>query len=147
MNKEQINKVFGVPVATQTNWEKNRPDYAKYLDKGLTLIQLLPEEVVTELFAADKPKQIHQTFGIESNFAKTEMKITPSTVSDWMANGRNKLYIGLIAGAILDKLEPILVENNKTLTDLFNSDIDIVDFIYVWRHRPAVIQALTRTLF
>ncbi|HDM8061004.1 hypothetical protein [Vibrio harveyi] len=146
MNKEQINKVFGVPVATQTNWEKNRPDYAKYLDKGLTLIELLPKEVVTELFAADKPKQINQTFGIESNFAKTEMKITPSTVSDWMANGRNKLYIGLITGAILDKLEPILVENNKTLTDLYNSDIDIVDFIYVWRHRPAVVQALTRTL-
>ncbi len=146
MNKEQINKVFGVPVATLLNWGKSRPDYAKYLDKGLLLIDGLPKCLVEEIFSSYKPKQINTLLGLESTFAKTAINITPSTVSDWMANGKNKLYVGLVAGAIVSGLEPILKKHNKTLDDLFEAEIEVTDVVFIWRHRPTALDLVVRSL-
>lgn len=141
---KKITEVFGVPENTLINWKKNRPQYVRYLEKGVTFLELLPNEVVDELMAAEKAKQINSILGIEATFPAKVMNITPSTVTAWMANGRNKLYIGLVAGGILENLVPLLEENNKTLDDLMALDYQLVDLVFAWSHRPSLFEAMVR---
>lgn len=128
------------------NWEKRRPDYAKYLSKASALIDALPASVVEELFSATKQKTIHELLGLDSTFTKTVVGIKPSTVSDWFANGKNGLYIGLVAGAILCHLEELLTQEGKSIDDVLNSDMCVTDLIFIWRHRPTVLSRLISTL-
>lgn len=144
MTMKKITEVFGVPENTLINWKKNRPQYLSYLEKGLVFLEILPNEVIEELMAAEKAKQINAILGIEATFPAKVMNITPSTVTAWMANGRNKLYIGLVAGSILDNLVPLLEDNNKTLDDLVARGYQLNDLVFSWRHRPTLFQAIIR---
>lgn len=146
MNAEQINKTFGVPIVTLSNWEKRRPDYFRYLSNALPLMDCIATDIKQELFSASKPKEVNLLLGLEGTFAKTVMGINPRTVLDWINCGKNGLYIGLLLGAIKIHIEEHLKQNGKTIEDLKRSDMCVLDLIYVWRHRPAVLDRLINTL-
>ncbi|KLV03522.1 hypothetical protein ABT56_18995 [Photobacterium aquae] len=143
---DKIHSLIGVPVNTYRTWKHSRPEYARYLEQGVILLEQLPDETVEALFSSVKTKTINQIMGVEGTFAKSEMNITASTISDWMKKGKSALYVGLLAGAILEKLEPVLHEHGKNVDMLFQSDLDILDLIFVWRNRPMIIPRLLKTL-
>lgn len=146
MNRDLIHSRFGIPMSTLAKWEKTRPDYYRYLSKAPKLLDLLPAAEVDDIMALTKTKAINDRLGVEGTFAKSEMRITASTVSAWMTSEKTPLYVALVAGAIFDNLEPHLERAGKTLDDIVGSGHNIIDIVFVWRHRPSIFPVLLNGL-